>query len=167
MSSRTAGSSPAGPSPFERGYTAGTEAAQDGESSTPRSAASSTADSDAHREEIASAASEAPSAAGVPQAAQRPGVDVRWIVALFVIGIALMVGSALIYKAGWLAQGSGDYAVDSYGEVYSAQIGRTLDDIVYEDFLFTVNPYLFALGAATVIGTLFVLATRGIRRRGE
>lgn len=97
----------------------------------------------------------------------RQGVDLRWIVALFAIGVALMVGAALLYKVGWLAQGGGTYAVDSYGQPYSSTSGRTLDDIVLEDFLFTINPYLFLLGAATVLGTIFLLAVRGVRRNGD
>ncbi len=99
--------------------------------------------------------------------ARRTGIDVRWIVALLATGIALIAASALLYKFGWLAQGSGSYAVDSYGDVYSAETGRTLDDIVYEDFLFTVNPQLFGLGGLTVLGTLFLIAARGVRRRGD
>jgi hypothetical protein len=95
---------------------------------------------------------------------RRSGVDVRWIIALFAMGIALMVGAALLYKVGWLAQGGGTYAVDSYGQPYSSTSGRTLDDIVFEDFLLTINPYLFLLGAATVLGTIFLLAVRGVRR---
>ncbi|THG32924.1 hypothetical protein [Naasia lichenicola] len=142
---------------FQREYAAtGGAAAVDTGLSTPDAAA---IDDESARHEATVPTDDAP--------ARRAGIDIRWIVALLVTGIALIAASALLYKFGWLAQGGGSYAVDSYGDVYSAETGRTLDDIVYEDFLFTVNPQLFGLGGLTVLGTLFLIAARGVHRRGD